>query len=87
MSTIVVSVDEIPEKAAATENDEAGFFTGLSAGWNGLTAFAVALATVLGALLPWLIVVAIVGPPLLLLVRAIRRRRPAPPAGPAPADS
>jgi hypothetical protein len=83
MSTIVVSIDEIPEKKAAPpkkEEDKAGFLTGLSAGWHGLTTFAVAIATVVGALLPWLIVVAIVGPPLLLLVRALRRRRPAPPA-------
>jgi Domain of unknown function (DUF4349) len=79
MSTIVVSVDQIPEKKAAAkkEDDKAGFVTGLSAGWHGLTTFAIALATVLGALLPWLIVVVIVGPPLLLLVRAIRRRRTA----------
>jgi hypothetical protein len=82
MSTIVVSIDEIPEKKAAPpkEEDKAGFLTGLSAGWHGLTTFAIAIATVVGALLPWLIVVAIVGPPLLLLVRTLRRRRPAPPA-------
>ncbi|GAW51547.1 MULTISPECIES: DUF4349 domain-containing protein [unclassified Nocardioides] len=77
MATIVVSVDQIPEKKTAPpKEDKAGFLTGLSAGWHGLTTFAVALATVVGALLPWLIVVAIVGPPLLLLVRALRRRRP-----------
>jgi hypothetical protein len=90
MSTIVVSVDQIPEKKAAVakkDDDKAGFITGLSAGWHGLTAFAIALATVLGALLPWLIVVVIVGPPLLLLVRAIRRRRTAPPVGPTPAPA
>jgi hypothetical protein len=80
MSTIVVVVDEIPEKVAAPPSDKAGFVTGLEAGWKGLTAFAVALATIVGALLPWLIVVAILGPPLLLLLRAVRRRRPAPPA-------
>jgi hypothetical protein len=82
MSTIVVSIDQIPEKkpAVAKKDDKAGFGAGLSAGWSGLTTFAIGLATVVGALLPWLIVVVIVGPPLLLLVRTIRRRRPAPPA-------
>lgn len=71
MSTIVVSIDQIPEKKAAAkpESDDAGFVTGLQAGWDALTTFAVGLATALGALLPWMIVVAIVGPPAYLLYR------------------
>ena len=79
MSTIIVSIDEIPAKKAvvAPPKDDSGFVAGLSAGWHALTVFAVGVATVLGALLPWLIVVVIVGPPLLLLVRSIRRRRTA----------
>ncbi len=62
-----------------TEDDEAGFVTGFKAGWNGLTTFAVGLATALGALLPWLVVLAIVGLPTLLLLVAA----PAPPRGSA----
>lgn len=76
LSTITVSVDQIPEKkTAVVADDDSGFVSGLTAGWDSLTTFAVGLATVAGALLPWLIVVAIVGPPVLLLVRSIRRRR------------
>jgi hypothetical protein len=76
MSTITVSIDEIPTKAAPkkADDDHAGFVAGLSAGWDALSAFAVALATALGALLPWLIVLGILGPPAYLLARALRRR-------------
>jgi hypothetical protein len=73
LSTITVSIDQIPEKAAA-KADDSGFVSGVKAGWHGLSATAAALATALGALLPWLIVVAILGPPAYLLVRAVRRR-------------
>ena len=79
LSTIVVSIDEIPaKKAAPKKEDDTGFLAGLSAGWGGLKTFAVALATVLGALLPWLVVIVVLGVPTLLLVRAARRRRPHP---------
>jgi VIT1/CCC1 family predicted Fe2+/Mn2+ transporter len=79
LSTIVVSIDEIPaKKAAPKKEDDAGFVAGLSAGWHGLEAFATGLATVLGALLPWLVVIVVLGFPTLLLVRAARRRRPPP---------
>jgi len=76
MSTITVSIDQIPEKKAVTKpkDDDAGFVAGFKAGWDALAAFAVGLATAVGALLPWIVVGAIVGPPLWLLVRAIRRR-------------
>jgi Domain of unknown function (DUF4349) len=75
MSTITVSIDEIPKPAPKKAHDDnAGFVAGLSAGWDALSAFAVALATALGALLPWLIVLGILGPPAYLVVRAIRRR-------------
>lgn len=75
LSTIVVSVDEIPVKAAPKEKaDQSGFVAGLSAGWDALAGFAVALATAFGALLPWLVVLGILGPPAYLLVRSIRRR-------------
>ena len=47
------------EAKAEPEDDEAGFVAGFKAGWDGLTTFAVGLATVLGALLPWLVVLAI----------------------------
>lgn len=85
LSTIVVSIDKIPEKKPAPkDDDDSGFVAGLSAGWGALTTFAVGLATALGALLPWLVVLALVGIPTLLLVRSLRRRTPAPAAETAP---
>ncbi|HEY0950209.1 DUF4349 domain-containing protein [Nocardioides sp.] len=78
-STIVVSVDQIPEKKAKAEkDDDTGFLAGFSAGWHGLTKFAVAMATLVGALLPWLALLLVLGVPTLLVVRAARRRRPHP---------
>lgn len=76
MSTITVSIDQIPEEKAAPkpEDDDAGFVAGFKAGWDALTAFAVGVATAVGALLPWIVVTAILGPPVWLLVRSIRRR-------------
>ncbi|MFC7492848.1 MULTISPECIES: DUF4349 domain-containing protein [unclassified Nocardioides] len=83
LSTIVVSIDKIPAKDGGPKgDDDTGFLAGLSAGWGALSAFAVGLATALGALLPWLVVAAIIGVPALLLVRSLRRRRPAPPEAP-----
>ena len=78
-STIVVSIDQIPAKKAVKEkDDDTGFLAGLSAGWHGLAKFGVAMATLVGALLPWLVVLLVLGVPTLLVVRAARRRRPHP---------
>jgi hypothetical protein len=76
MSTITVSVERTREKAPATKEKkhETGFLAGLAAGWDGLTAFGVALATVLGALLPWMLVLAILAVPGWPLLRRLRRR-------------
>jgi hypothetical protein len=79
LSTIVVSIDQIPEKQKPSpKDDDSGFVAGLSAGWGALSTFAVGLATALGAVLPWLVVLGLVGIPTLLLVRSLRRRTPAP---------
>lgn len=76
LSTIVVSVDQIPEKRAIKQkDDDTGFLAGLSAGWHGLTKFAVAMATVFGALLPWMVLLLVLGVPTLLLLRRVRHRR------------
>jgi hypothetical protein len=73
LSTITVSIDATPATKAAPK-EATGFLAGLSAGWHTLVATAVALATVAGALLPWLVVLALLGPLALLLARAVRRR-------------
>lgn len=75
-----------PVAVVETPSEEpAGFLGGLQAGWNSLLAFVKVALTVLGAVLPWMLVVA---PLVALLVWLVRRgqaretaRRP-PPAGP-----
>jgi len=74
MSTITVSIDEIPTTTTTKHEDSTGFLAGLSAGWDALATFAVALATAFGAVLPWLVVLLVLGPPAWLVGRAIRRR-------------
>jgi hypothetical protein len=74
LATITVSIDRVAEGPVPPSGEDAGFLSGLSAGWHALTTTAVALATVLGALLPWLVVLAVLAPPALVLARVVRRR-------------
>ena len=89
LSTITVHLQRhrVDEPAQTEPEDDDGFLAGLSAGWAALGTVAVGLATVAGALLPFLGVALVLGLPGWLLVRgAVRRRRtegPAEPAGPA----
>lgn len=63
--------------------EDAGFVTGLRNGWNALLDVVVVAATVVGAMVPFAVVAALVGTPLLLWLRGRRRRTVAPPATPA----
>ncbi|WP_164519659.1 DUF4349 domain-containing protein [Nocardioides ferulae] len=85
MSTITVHLERTSEQQAEDEeeDDDAGFLSGLDAGWGALTAFTVALVTVVGALLPWLGVLLAIAVPLWWLRRNRRRRRPAAPTAEA----
>jgi hypothetical protein len=80
MATINVSVERIKdkEKPPPEKKDESGFFAGLDSGWDGLKTFGVGLATVLGALLPWMIVAAVLAIPGVPLLRRFRRKEAAP---------
>ncbi|WP_244931661.1 DUF4349 domain-containing protein [Nocardioides sp. W7] len=81
MSTISVSVERTSKEQAATEEkDEAGFLGGLDAGWDALKTFGVGLATFLGAVLPWTVVLLVLAIPGWPLVRRLRRRPTAAPA-------
>lgn len=90
MSTVEI---RLYQDGTVAEPARSGFVGGLSGGWHALVAFLGALVTVLGALLPWLAVAAVVTVAAWPLVRRARRRaaeraatRPARPAGPtAPA--
>lgn len=60
----------------AGELETTGFFGGLAAGWNALVATARMLLTVLGAVLPFVVVIGVVVVPVLLWRQ--RRNRPRP---------
>ena len=66
----------VPQK----KDDDSGFFAGLDSGWHGLKTFGEGLATVLGALLPWMVVAAVLAIPAVPLLRRYRRRAPSPTA-------
>ena len=75
LSTITLSV----ERSSTTpppkhDQDEAGFLAGLSGGWNAMKTFLVGLSTVVGALLPWLVLALVLAIPGWPLARRLRRR-------------
>lgn len=65
---------EEPEPAPE-EPEDTGFLAGLSGGWNALLDVLVVAATVLGAVLPFALVAALVGVPLAVWLRVTRRQR------------
>jgi hypothetical protein len=89
LSTINVSL--VTENTRTSDTNETGFLAGLAAGWRTFLDSVTVLVTVIGALLPWLVVLAV---PVVLVWRLVRRRRrrpaqvvpgaPAYPAMPAP---
>ena len=79
MSTVQVSIvrsRKAAEKPPAPAR--AGFLAGLGGGWHALARTAVALSTVVGALLPFAVVLALLGAPAWFFARR-RRGVPAPP--------
>ncbi|GAB4068751.1 hypothetical protein GCM10028777_28650 [Angustibacter speluncae] len=66
----------------APPEDRAGFLGGLEAGWDALVSSGAVLLVVVGALLPWAVLAALVGVPLWWWLRRRRARRPARPVGP-----
>jgi Domain of unknown function (DUF4349) len=84
LSTITVTLREAGAKAAAAKDD--GFLSGLKNGWHALAASTTVVLTVLGAVLPIGVVLALIGVPGYLLFRRFRPAggAPAPAAPPAP---
>ncbi|GAB2593510.1 DUF4349 domain-containing protein [Kribbella endophytica] len=72
LATLSLVIAE-PGKAPAVEKDDRGFLAGLQGGWNAFTATFFALATAIGALLPFLVVLALIGIPLWRYRHRIRR--------------
>ena len=79
LSTIQVT---LTRPAAREKSDEqaAGFLSGLDGGWHALGATVVAVGTAVGAVLPFAVVLALIGVPVWLVTR--RRRVVAPTAAP-----
>ena len=86
-STITVAVERTPTKTKPKpeRHDAAGFLAGLSGGWGALKSFLVGVATVAGALLPWVLLALLLAIPGWPLLRRLRRRAPEPAAATAPA--
>ena len=85
LATITVNIER--SEAAPDDRDGHGFLAGLAAGWHGLTTFVTGAATALGLLLPFVLLVGVVGTPLWLATRAVRRRRPPGVAPATPPDA
>lgn len=89
LSTLTLNFEKPPAKPApaAAAEDKTGFLPGLKAGWQALVATVDVALTVLGALLPFLIGIAVLGAlPAWLLIRH-RRRGTTTPAAASPAES
>jgi hypothetical protein len=79
MSTLTVELST-PETYVAPPGalDDAGFLSGLRGGWQALVGVGIVVLTGVGAALPFLVALGLLGLPAWLLVRGLRRRRPAP---------
>ena len=85
MSTITVYLST-PRKYVAPPGalEDAGFVSGIKSGWSALVDTVVVVLTVVGAILPFAAALALVGVPLWLLVRRLRRSGEPLPVGPEP---
>jgi hypothetical protein len=72
MSTLTVTLTEPVETVTA---DPAGFGDGLAAGWNGVVATLNGIVIALGFLLPWILVVGVIGLIAWGVVAVVRRSR------------
>jgi hypothetical protein len=84
LSTITVHIEDTPKpKEKDPDTDDSGFFAGLADGWDALTGLGTGLATVAGALLPFAILLGLLGVPARLVARRLGRRRTPPATAPA----
>lgn len=83
MSTINLDISVPPTHASPVSHHHAGFVTGLRHGWSALTGTVVVALTAVGAVLPFGVLLVIVGLPLWWWSRRTGRNQPTP----APADA
>lgn len=81
MSPVQVSLTTVPG-VIDDEPDDAGFLAGLRNGWDAFTTSATVMLTVVGALLPFAVLAALVAVPLWLWLRRRRAMTPPPAALP-----
>jgi hypothetical protein len=74
-SPIQISLTTVPGVIAQPEDDATGFLAGLEGGWKAFTASVNIAATIVGALLPFTVLAALLGVPAWVVWR---RRRPTP---------
>jgi hypothetical protein len=67
-----------PQAVQPDDDEPAGFLGGLKGGWNALVASLAVLLTVLGALLPWLVVIGLPVWGVVVLYRRYAKRNPRP---------
>jgi len=77
MSTIDLSLTTEPVVVIIEEEEPQTFWGALQSGWDALVGFLSGVLIVLGVLLPWLALIAIIGVPILLVVRARQARESA----------
>lgn len=71
LSPITVTLQTTPP--AVVEPETPGFLSGLVAGWNALVSSSRVLLTIVGALLPFLLLVTLIGVPIVVWRRRVRR--------------
>ena len=74
-SPVQVSLTTQPDVIVPKKADDTGFLAGLRSGWHAFSGSVTVVLTVVGAVIPFAVLVALVGLPLWWVVR---RRRPAP---------
>lgn len=75
LSTITVFVEQKRDRKG-DKGDASGFLAGLGQGWDGLRALVTGALTVTGFLLPFTVLLLLLGVPAWLLLRGLARRRP-----------
>lgn len=79
-----ISVSLTTDAAVVETSSHSGFLGGLSAGWHAFTTSAVVLLTVVGAVLPFAVLVVLLGLPVFWWLRRRHPQRPATDPAPAP---
>ena len=82
LATITVHLERT-RTVSKPDDDRAGFLPGLADGWHALGAVGTAVATVTGAVLPFAVLVALLGTPAWLVLRRRPRRGTRPAAAPS----